>query len=61
MRLGRNAGGGCEQGLRLALLQDFDFSFELEEFVFEFCAALGAEAADAPVASDYSMAGDNQG
>jgi len=37
------------------------FSLELEEFVFEFCATLGGEAADAAVASDYSMAGDNQG
>jgi hypothetical protein len=37
-------GGGCEQGLRLALLQDFDFSFELEESLFEFCAALCGEA-----------------
>jgi len=56
----RADGGGCEQGLRPALLQDFDFSFELEESVFESCAALCGEAADAAVAADYPMARNNQ-
>jgi len=32
------------------------FQLELEESVFEFCAALGGEAAEAAGASDYPMA-----
>lgn len=37
------------------------FSFELEKFVFEFYAAWGREAAEVAVASDYAVAGNNQG